>query len=303
MYSVILVGMLAMSPMLAQEKTDTVVPVDRNTRLELENTNGSVLVHVWDRMEVKISAQHSSRERIEIRNSLLRLHIEANEDFDDEDDSGRPRHRTGGSRSRIVDYEITVPATMPVSVSGQNADVTIEGVKGEVSVETVQGDVEVTGGTGNISLESVNGGLTLKGARGHVSLHSVNESIVASDIVGDMTVEAVSGDITLERIQADRIDATTVSGDIEYDGTIRDAGSYSFTTHSGDVRLAIAESSNGTFSVATFSGDFQAGFPVHLNDTRQKSKRFNFTLGNGSARVELESFSGDIEIVKPGELR
>ena len=34
--------------------------------------------------------------------------------------------------------------------------------------------------------------------------------------------------------------------------------------------------------------------------TERHGKRFDFTIGNGSARVELESFSGTIRLTRPG---
>ena len=48
----------------------------------------------------------------------------------------------------------------------------------------------------------------------------------------------------------------------------------------------------------SFQGDFESAFPVTI--TERHGKRFEFTLGNGSARVELESFSGTIRLVRPG---
>ena len=51
----------------------------------------------------------------------------------------------------------------------------------------------------------------------------------------------------------------------------------------------------------TFQGDFTADFPVQLpegQNARSGSKRFNFTLGSGSARIELQSFGGDIVLAR-----
>jgi hypothetical protein len=299
MYALLLASALATMPLAPQEKTDTVIQVDRNARLELENFAGSVQVRTWDRPEVKISAEHSSRERVEIRNSMLRLHIETTQDVGDDRDTRRLRARRG-SQSRIADYVLTVPATMAVSISGPYNDVDIDGSRGEINVETVQGEVKVRGGSGNVSLESVQGTVVLEGARGRVNVHSVSEGVEVRDVIGDVTAETVSGDIKLVKVQAEHVEATTVSGDIGFDGVIRDNGSYSFTTHSGDVTLTIPETSNATVSVSTFSGDFQAGFPVLLNDTRKRGKRFTFAIGKGGGRIEAESFSGDIEILKPG---
>ena len=55
-------------------------------------------------------------------------------------------------------------------------------------------------------------------------------------------------------------------------------------------------------SVSTFNGEFASDFPVTLTETR-KGKRFNFTIGSGSAQVTLESFQGTIELVRPGNVR
>ena len=53
--------------------------------------------------------------------------------------------------------------------------------------------------------------------------------------------------------------------------------------------------------VRTFQGDFTSDFPVQLpegQNARSGSKRFNFTLGSGSARIELQSFGGDIVLAR-----
>ena len=51
--------------------------------------------------------------------------------------------------------------------------------------------------------------------------------------------------------------------------------------------------------VATFSGDFESAFKIQPVRA-QKGHRFTFALGNGSAKIDLESFQGSIELLKPG---
>jgi hypothetical protein len=53
--------------------------------------------------------------------------------------------------------------------------------------------------------------------------------------------------------------------------------------------------------VRTFQGDFTSDFPIQLPEgqsAREGSKRFNFTLGSGSARIEVQSFNGDIILAR-----
>jgi len=64
--------------------------------------------------------------------------------------------------------------------------------------------------------------------------------------------------------------------------------------------VSIPEKANVAVSVSTFNGDFTPCFPVQL--TGKTKHRFNFTIGAGSARLELESFGGDIKICRPGAL-
>jgi DUF4097 and DUF4098 domain-containing protein YvlB len=200
-----------------------------------------------------------------------------------------------------VDYEILAPPWMPLSVSGTpSADVKIEGTEAEVSVETVEGSISVVGGVGNISLKSVEGDVSLSGARGHVELNSVDGSIEVKDCEGDISAETVDGEITMTGIESADVDASTVDGSIEYDGTITDGGSYRLNSHDGDVSVSVPERANVTISVATFSGDFDACFPVTLNN--KTKHRFTFTLGSGSARLELESFDGTIKLCRPGRI-
>lgn len=65
--------------------------------------------------------------------------------------------------------------------------------------------------------------------------------------------------------------------------------------------MAIPDRANVTVSVASFEGEFDASFPVQI--TEQRKRRFSFTIGSGSARMELESFDGDIRLRRPGEAR
>ncbi len=189
---------------------------------------------------------------------------------------------------------------MPLNLSGVYTDIKVDGAQNEITAETVQGEITVLGGAGNVSLKSVMGAVTLEKARGRIDLSSVNEEIRATDVSGDLTAETVNGDIALIQIESANAEANTVNGTITYDGTIKDGGRYRFGTHDGDLRVSVPEKANVSVSVSTFNGEFNACFPIQL--TGKTKHRFNFTLGSGSARLELESFGGDIKICRPGQL-
>jgi DUF4097 and DUF4098 domain-containing protein YvlB len=192
-----------------------------------------------------------------------------------------------------------MPAWMGIELSGVETDLAVEGCKCTVHGETVRGDVTVKGGEGNVSVQSVEGSVTVTDVNGRVEAQSVNESVTVERITGDLAVQTVNGDVTMVAIRSGSVEASTVNGDISYDGTIQNGGRYELSTHQGDMTVTMPETANATVSVNTFNGSFESDYPVTLTGKNQRRK-FSFTIGNGSARVDLESFGGDIRLARPG---
>src|ERR671913_797518 len=268
------------------EKT---VDVTKGTRLVLSNQAGEVVVRSWDQDRVRIQASHGARETISAETTDNTLRIRTT--------------RATGSRGPggLVDYQITVPRWMPVNLTGTYLDATIEGTQAEVTVETVHGNAKVTGGNGAVSLRSVEGVITVDKASGRVQATTVNEGIRITNSSGEIMAETTNGNIFIDSAQTSNLEAFTVNGEVTFNGTIRDAGVYKLGTHNGDIRVGLGGANNATIFVRTFQGDFAADFPVQLpegQNPRSGSKRFNFTLGSGSARIELQSFGGDIVLAR-----
>ncbi len=139
----------------------------------------------------------------------------------------------------LVDLVITAPSWMPLDLSGVNTHISVAGSRGPISVETVQGEVDVDGGDGLVSLRSVQGSVTLKGAKGRLEVNSVNEDVTVSGSSGEVTAETVNGSITLSKVDATSVTASSVNGDLDYDGPIRNGGRYAFSTHNGDITVTV----------------------------------------------------------------
>lgn len=267
-------------------KSDQTVDAVKGTRLVLSNNAGEVVVRSWDQDKVRIQATHGARDTVTAETTDMTLRI---------------RTRSTRGPSGLVDYQITVPKWMPVNLSGTYLDATIEGTAAEVTVETVHGNARVTGGTGSVTVRSVEGIITIDKASGRVQATTVNEGIRVTNVTGEITAETTNGDIVIDNAQTSNLEASTVNGDVTFNGTIRDNGVYRLTTHGGDIRVGLGGAANATIFVRTFQGDFTADFPIQLPDgqaARSGSKRFNFTLGTGSARIEAQSFNGDIVLAR-----
>lgn len=268
----------------AVQSQDTTLAVRRGQRLDVSAHAGSVQVRGWTRDAVRVTIASPDDGELDVRSRGDRVSVDA---------SGRH----GAPIDAAVD--ISAPAWMPVSVNGVDLDITISGITAPVAAETVQGDVVVQGGSELITLTSVEGTVRLRGARGQMQVSSVNDDVEIVDATGAVAVTTVNGDLRLDAIQSENVDASTVNGDVGFSGPIRSGGRYRLSSHNGDLTLAVAEGTSAVMNVSTFSGDFEAAFPVTLSGSR-RGQRFSFTLGSGAARVELESFQGDIRLVRPG---
>jgi len=280
-----LLAMVTLAALAAPQQTDTVVSIALGTRLEVRNLDGDITVKAWARSEVRVHAEHGSKDSVYLTRRPGVLEVRS-----------RTRHGTPSG----VDYEIMVPASTPLSLSGLATDVEIDGTEAPVTVETVSGDIKCRGGTGDVSLQSVSGGIELEGAKGRIDVHTVSDDIALTDIAGDVSAETVSGDIRLEGIESSHVEVSTVSGDVVYDGALKDGGHYRFSTHAGDLAVVVPPTTNATVAVSTFDGDFDSSFPVSFTGTSKHN--FRFTLGSGSARLDIESFNGDVKLRRPGEL-
>jgi DUF4097 and DUF4098 domain-containing protein YvlB len=264
-------------------KTDETVAVQRGGRLTVNNFAGKVIIHTWERDSVHVVARHQSRTKVSIRPTAAGLSIQA---------SG-----TRGPQGS-VDYDITAPAWIPIRVEGTYNFVTMDGVQGEVYANTVRGDIVIKGGSGIITAKSVEGEVQVDGARGKVNVSSVNEKIRITDTSGDITAESINGAITMAGIESKNVEASTVNGNIIYEGKLADSGRYNFETHNGDLLLGVPETANATFTIRTYQGGFSTELPlsnVNRADFR-RGRRVTTTLGNGSADVYLETFGGAIRV-------
>jgi DUF4097 and DUF4098 domain-containing protein YvlB len=288
-----LVGALIAGQPAGQERatlapqTDESIQAAKGARLTIANFAGEVVIRSWDKDAVRVQARHPARTRVNIRTAATGISISASS-------SSGPQ----GS----VDYEITAPAWMPIKIEGTYTFISIEGAQAEVSAENVRGDIVIKGGTGLVTAKTIEGEVLVEGARGRMNLNSVNEGIRITGASGDIVAETTNGSIALTRIESSSVELATVNGDLTYEGTLADRGKYRFASHNGDIIMTLPETVNATFTVRSYNGDFRAALPVKgppPAEVRQ-GRRVSYTLGNGSAEVDLETFGGDIRLRRPG---
>src|SRR5207247_186308 len=159
------------------QQTDTQIAVRPGTRLDVNNCGGGIVVKAWSQNTVRIHAEHSNRDYVELSFEPSVISVKASS-----------RH---GPPS-IVDYTINAPVWMALNLSGMSTDIEVDGTQAAVTAETVNGEIKCRGGAGYVSLKSVEGAIALQQAKGRVEVNTVNEDVTLTDISGDITAETVS---------------------------------------------------------------------------------------------------------------
>lgn len=270
------------------QERDTTFSVQEGTSIFVRNERGEVQVMTWSRDRVRIRAEFEGRRgdfTVRVRGTRLEVR-------------GR-RGRGGGD----IEFEITVPTWMNVSVSGTHTDISIDGSEADVEARTTHGDLEISGGFGLVVLETTNGDIRVERARGQLVVQTINGDIDIIDSEGTMSIETVNGEVNLAGADASRLDVSTMNGDIEYDGSIDADGDYSFSTHNGDVTIVLDPDANARITVSTVYGSFESDCAVRMSRTRSGGRQFDFEIGSGGARIEMESFGGSIILQNRGACR
>jgi hypothetical protein len=281
----LLAAVLLVVPSARAEDFDRTISAPRGARLDVRLFGGEVVVHAWDKDAVRVRATHFRTDTIDLSATDAAVTIRA-----------RSRHGT----PHAIDFDIQVPAWMPVGIGGTYLDITVEGTQAAVTAETVRGDVKVKGGAGTVSLKSIDGVVALEGARGRAELSSVNNGIRVEGLNGELSADSVNGSVKLRGVQSASVEVSTVGGDISWDGAVTGNGRYQLATHNGDVDVTLPDRSNVTVNVRAFQGEFSCAFPAKLPDEAGRHRRFSFILGSGAARLDLETFGGTINVRRGG---
>lgn len=288
------------------ERFTRTISLPAGGELDLSNISGDIEVTGDSGRDIVIEVTKRARRRRDAAEQLAS--VEAEIETRGDRIEVRTRYRRNDRNTRVsVSYDVTVPRDVAVSVQSVAGDLSVSGVDGEVRAETVSGDVDVSRATHLAQATTVSGDLRMTdvAADGELKLSSVSgDARVRDASARRLSLETVSGDLDLRNMRFDRFDMNTVSGDIEYEGELVENGRYSINTHSGDVRLTVTEDVGFELEANSFSGSVRSDLPVILrgsggqNDRSrgQRSRNVLGTFGDGSAQLDITTFSGDVVI-------
>ncbi len=271
----------------AQTEVERTVPASPNGTVKIENISGSVVVTGWDRDEVEVTGTLGREvEELEVDSGGGDVEIRVE----------LPNRSRGGHTSAHL--EVRVPRGSDLEIETVSAEITTEGVDGELSTESVSGSVSVDGRPRSVDVETVSGNVEIEAEAAEISVESVSGRVEVRGAAGRLDVESVSGRVEVTGDDLDQIDIESVSGSVNVDVSLAIGGDLDLSSHSGTVELSIPASTSARFEVTTFSGriENELGPPARKVSRYTPQKELEFTLGGGDGRINIESFSANVKL-------
>jgi DUF4097 and DUF4098 domain-containing protein YvlB len=292
-------GRLAMTALLAfasaatageERRVDEKRALASDGEVRISNVAGEIRVVGWSRNEVQVTGTLGEGvERLEFDGSERAVEIKVI----------LPRH---GRRHEdgSADLTVNVPSGARVEVDAVSADVDSKGVNGALRLSSVSGRIGAASRSKDLTVKSVSGDVAVDGSapKARVEAKTVSGDLVVQGADGEIRAGSVSGDVEVRDTRAERLEMESTSGDVHYAGPLVAGGSYEFKSVSGGVEIAIQGARDATFDASTFSGDIDNAFGPKPRRTSEygPGRELRFTEGKGSARVRMNTLSGEIII-------
>lgn len=288
----LLLTLLALLAVPASAATvDETHPTGPHPDVSVETVLGSIRVVGWDRNEVRvIGTLGSGIKDLEITSDEDEVNVEVI----------YPKRNEGRLENAEANLEISVPTGSNVEIEAVKGTIDIENVDGELELETVHGDVTVVGHASSVEAETVSGDIRISGSDTVVEADSVSGAVIVTGATGNIGIATMSGIIEVEATGAESVSLESMSGAIEFRGDLTSDGDLSVEAYSSSVILTLPSTTSATFDIETQSGDIDSDFgpePQRLEGF-MPGKVLEFSLGEGSADISVESFSGDVELVR-----
>jgi hypothetical protein len=198
-----------------------------------------------------------------------------------------------GSFPCRVDYVVQAPRKCSLKINGVSSAALADGFEGEFSFHTVSGEMNLQHLSGPVKVNTVSGKVELADLAGDLNLTTVSGKVSGRGIQGPLHLNTVSGQVALDESSLSSVDATTVSGRMEYQ-TAFGAGPYRFNSVSGDVELLVPPETRCSAELHAISGKLYTKLPA-TSIARQNGNQ-TAEIQGGGVKVYLHSVSGNLSL-------
>ena len=291
---------------LAAQSVDKRIEVQGDLRLNLEVQRGEVEILPWDQSAITVSGTLDElSEGLTVEQNAGTISIE----------DKLPRHYSGSNKegSRLT---IKVPKQLKLYSEGVSANYKVSELSGDINVQTVSGNIKADGLGEQVSINSVSGDIVSQSLQGKLKLETVSGNIEDKQSLGkvsytlvsgklnadsgaeQVSIELVSGDAKVSLDKVERLKAQSVSGDLNLSvsGLTTKA---SLESVSGDISFSLPANLDATFNI---DGGPSGDIDNRLTQDKPKRPKYGpgsslqFQMGNGSADIQINTISGDINL-------
>lgn len=264
-----------------------------NVQLQISNVKGSVTVTAWDRNQVQVTGRLGDGAKplaIEGSNSSMSIKVES---------AGKSGWLNWGSDTSMgsTTLDVRVPKGASLDVDVVSAPMNIDGIEGgTIKVNTVSGKARINARSPSIDADAVSGSIELAGSADRVNLQTVSGDILAPNVGAEAGLQTVSGRIRVNGGPWRKLNLSTVSGDVQLSGGVAPNGAYDVDSMSGDVQIQVPSNLSAVIKASTFSGDLRSDFGTVKKPEHGPGSDLQTTVGAGGAKMNVETFSGDLRI-------
>jgi DUF4097 and DUF4098 domain-containing protein YvlB len=185
-------------------------------RVRVENFDGPITVHAWDKPEVMYTAVKRADDDHEMQG--IKIRTQARTSARTTRDAGRPEATQTDSEVVIsstfdpafarttrreisfnasVEFDVYVPRNAVLSVSSSDGRLRVEGVSGELDLRTGDGAVDVTGGQGRVRVNTGDGRVRVADFKGDVGVETDDGRIILEGDFSQLAARTGDGAISL----------------------------------------------------------------------------------------------------------
>lgn len=204
-----------------------------------------------------------------------------------------------------VAYVVTAPPGTRITVESISGDIKIADIKADISANTISGEVRISGAGRINAAKSISGTIEIADADtdGALESSSVSGDVILRRVTARrIQAGSVSGNVKLDDVKCDRVSGKTTSGSVGFVGTLAKNGRYELGSFSGEVRLYLSGGTGFEIDANSFSGDIRSDFDIvtkgPVQTGRGRRTALTGTFGDGSAVLDLTTFSGSIIVSK-----
>lgn len=276
---------------VAGQDIDRTLAADDDGEVLVSNIAGSVLIHGWDKKEVRVTGElgKGTRELVFERNGS---HVEIRVEIE------KGKHR----RVHGTDLEIWLPQNSEIKVITVSADIEVEGVHGDQRLQSVSGTVDTLIWENDLEVRSISGDVNVVG-HGHAGMVTVN--LVSGDadienVSGEIEVQSVSGDLDLELVDIVVARVRSTTGDMELSGKLAKGARVDVESINGDAIIMLVGPVNAEIEIETFNGDIDNCFGPQAQRTSKygPGRELKFTAGDGNGEIRIKTLNGDVTLCK-----